>query len=160
MPLTHARWPALHLPPVPLRDSGVETSDSLPVSHPWSTKACRLAPWSDNERIVWDYSQTFFCTWPVVWGLKRKDPRGWRDGSVFMSTGCSLRGPGFGSQHLHGSPKPSVISISGGLTSLCSDLLRHQAHMVLRHICKQILYTLKTKFKQRKIQFDSFNHAC
>jgi hypothetical protein len=34
---------------------------------------------------------------------KKKKSRGWRDSSVVKSTGCSSRGPGFSSQHPHGS---------------------------------------------------------
>jgi hypothetical protein len=35
--------------------------------------------------------------------------RGWRDGSVVKSTGCSSRGPEFNSQKPHGDSQPSVI---------------------------------------------------
>jgi hypothetical protein len=35
--------------------------------------------------------------------LKKKGGgRSWRDGSTVKSIGCSSRGPGFNSQHLHG----------------------------------------------------------
>jgi hypothetical protein len=35
--------------------------------------------------------------------------RGWRDGSVMKSTGCSSRGPEFNSQQPHGGSQPSVM---------------------------------------------------
>jgi hypothetical protein len=33
----------------------------------------------------------------------------WRDGSVVKSTDCSLRGPEFNSQQLHGGSQPFVV---------------------------------------------------
>ena len=41
---------------------------------------------------------------------------GWRDGSVVKSTGCSSRGPGFSSQHPHGSLQLFVTPISDTFT--------------------------------------------
>jgi hypothetical protein len=42
--------------------------------------------------------------------------RGWRYGSEVKSTGCFSRGPGFNSQHPHGSSKLSITSVPGDLT--------------------------------------------
>lgn len=53
---------------------------------------------------------------------------GWRDGSVLKSTSCYFRGPGFDSQHAHGSSLESVTPVSWDLTP-SSGLLRHQAGM-------------------------------
>jgi hypothetical protein len=40
----------------------------------------------------------------------------WRDGAAGKSTGCFSRGPGFISQHTHGSSKLSVIPVPEDLT--------------------------------------------
>ncbi|CAO2583729.1 17-beta-hydroxysteroid dehydrogenase 13 [Lemmus lemmus] len=37
--------------------------------------------------------------------------RGWRDGSAVGSSDCSSRGPGFDSQHPHGSSQLSVTPV-------------------------------------------------
>lgn len=43
-------------------------------------------------------------------GREQKKARGWwRDDSAIKNTGYSFRGPGFKSQHLHGSSQKSVI---------------------------------------------------
>jgi hypothetical protein len=39
---------------------------------------------------------------------KKKNPRGWRDGSVFKSTDCSSDGHEFKSQQPHGGSLPSI----------------------------------------------------
>ena len=40
----------------------------------------------------------------------------WRDSAVVGGTGCSSRGPGCDSQHLHSGPQPSVTPVPGVLT--------------------------------------------
>lgn len=47
--------------------------------------------------------------------------------SVAKCTGCSLRGSGFGSHHLHGASHLSVILVPGNLTPI-SVLHWHEAH--------------------------------
>jgi hypothetical protein len=47
--------------------------------------------------------------------LKKKSFRGWKDGSMVKSTGCSFRGPRFNSQYSHGNLKPSVTPVPGYL---------------------------------------------
>lgn len=44
--------------------------------------------------------------------------RGWRDVSTPKSTGCSPRGPGLSSQHLHGNSQLSAPPVPGYLMSL------------------------------------------
>jgi hypothetical protein len=41
--------------------------------------------------------------------IKKKDMRGWGDGSEVNSTDCSYRGPEFNSEQLHGGSQPSVM---------------------------------------------------
>ena len=43
--------------------------------------------------------------------------RGWRDGSVVKSTDCPSRGPGFNSQHPHGSSQLSEDPVAGDHTN-------------------------------------------
>ena len=45
--------------------------------------------------------------------------KGWRDSSAVKSTDCSSRGPGFNSQHPHGSKQLSVTPRSHTLTHTC-----------------------------------------
>ena len=56
--------------------------------------------------------------------FKNMNSRGWRDDSAVKSTGCSSRGPGFNSQHLHGSSQLSVTPVPGDVMS------------TYRHICR------------------------
>jgi hypothetical protein len=46
------------------------------------------------------------CIWK---GLHESQSMAWRDGSVVKSTDCSLRGPEFNSQQLHGGSQPFVV---------------------------------------------------
>ena len=48
--------------------------------------------------------------------LLRNDSRCCTYSSAVKSAGCSSRGPGFHSQHLHGGPQPSVITVPRVLT--------------------------------------------
>ena len=48
--------------------------------------------------------------------FRLSEERGWRDGSAGKSTGCSSRGPGFNSQHAHGSSQLSVTPGSNAFT--------------------------------------------
>lgn len=50
--------------------------------------------------------------------------RGWRDGSVLKSSGCSSR-PRFNSQHPHGSLQQSITAFPGDLMP-SSDHVVHQ----------------------------------
>jgi hypothetical protein len=54
--------------------------------------------------------------------------RSWRDGSAVKSSGCSLRGPRFDFQQLHGS-SPSIYPIPGINLRPFSDLFGPQACM-------------------------------
>jgi hypothetical protein len=44
--------------------------------------------------------------------------RGWRDGSVVKSTGCSSKGPRFNSQYPHGGSQLSITSVPGESNAL------------------------------------------
>jgi hypothetical protein len=57
--------------------------------------------------------------WKVM-AIKAHQERGWRDGSVVKSAGCSSRGPEFNSQQPHGSSQLSVIR--SGALSWTADL--------------------------------------
>jgi hypothetical protein len=45
--------------------------------------------------------------------------RGWRDGSVVKSTGCSSRGPEFNFQQPHGGSQPSVMGSDALFWCVC-----------------------------------------
>jgi hypothetical protein len=47
------------------------------------------------------------------------------------STGCSSRGPGFDSQHLHGGSQPPMTPVPGDLLAISG------ARVVHRPICRQ-----------------------
>jgi hypothetical protein len=57
--------------------------------------------------------------------LFKPGPLGWRDGSVVKSMTCDSKGPGFNSQHPHGSSQLSVTPGAGDMTT---------SH---RHTCRQ-----------------------
>ena len=87
-----------------------------------------------------DYTQDV----PIRWNSGDQ-----RDDSPVNSTGCSCRGPGCGSQHSHGSSKPSVTLVLRDLTP-SSGLLSHLAHKVYiytQETCIQTKYiNLKNNF--------------
>ncbi|CAO2590642.1 hypothetical protein LEMLEM_LOCUS5939, partial [Lemmus lemmus] len=56
------------------------------------------------------------CETHDIWLIKTLTSWGWRDGSVVKSTDCSSRGPGFNSQHPHGSSQLSEDPVPGDLT--------------------------------------------
>jgi hypothetical protein len=62
------------------------------------------------------------------------------NGSAVRSTGCSSRGPGFHSQHLHSSSQPSVTPFSVDLMP-SSGLFRHCMYMVHKYTCMQNTHT-------------------
>jgi hypothetical protein len=59
----------------------------------------------------------------------------WRDGSVVQSTCCSLRGPGFHSQHSHGGSWPITIPVSGDPMPLAQTGCTHAHDMHRQSIC-------------------------
>jgi hypothetical protein len=67
------------------------------------------------------------------------------------STGCSCRGPGFGSQYPHGNSQLSVTSIPSDLMP-SSGLQGHYTQMVHMLMCKKSTHTHKifNKLKQTK----------
>ena len=74
----------------------------------------------------------------------RSVSEGWRNGSGFKSTGCSCRGPGFDSQHPHGSSQVCASPVPGDLMP-SSGLHRPCRHRVYRHTCRQNTHTHKMK---------------
>jgi hypothetical protein len=61
--------------------------------------------------------------------------RGQRDGSVVKSTGCSSRGSGFDSQHLHSSSQPSLTPVLGRANAVLWLLRVPGTHMKHEHTC-------------------------
>jgi hypothetical protein len=55
---------------------------------------------------------------PVSEKNKNETPKGWRDGSVIKSIGCSSRGPEFNSQYPRGDSQLSVTQVPVDLTLL------------------------------------------
>ena len=53
---------------------------------------------------------------------------GWRDGSAAKSTGCSSRGPGFNSQHPHGSLQLSGTPVPRGSDALTQILYKQNTN--------------------------------
>ena len=75
-----------------------------------------------NKDSSFEYSTRISCCF-----LHYNVTGSWRDDSVIRSICCSCGGPGFGSQHPHGSLQISETPVPGDLT-LSSDLCIHQAY--------------------------------
>jgi hypothetical protein len=57
---------------------------------------------------------------------EKKRKKGWKDGSVIKSRGCSRRKPEFSLGHPHGGSQASITAVPGD-PMLSSDLHGHQA---------------------------------
>jgi hypothetical protein len=51
----------------------------------------------------------WLCLVPFKTTLSRVSDRGWRDGSMVKTSGCSSKGSEFNSQHPHGGSQPSAM---------------------------------------------------
>jgi hypothetical protein len=78
---------------------------------------------------------------------------GWRDGSEVKNTDYSSRGPGFNSQHPHGSSQLSVTPVPGDLTPSHrhTSTQNNSAH----EIKKNVLYEL---FQNKQTNKQTKNH--
>ena len=75
---------------------------------------------------------------------------GWRGGSEIKSTGLSFRGPGFRSQHPHGSWQ-SFVTLVPGHPMPSSGLHGHYTHTVYKHTqAKQTQNKNTNKLLKRK----------
>lgn len=82
------------------------------------------------------------------WEMQEK---GWWDGSGIQSTGCSCRGWGFDSRHLHiPSPEDPTPSF---------DLCRHCIH-VNTHLCKQNTPIIKSNKSEQSRRKESMHMYC
>lgn len=71
---------------------------------------------------------------------------GWRDGSAFQSTCCSLWGPSFESQHPRGSSQLSVTPVLGDLVPSSARFSKPSTHAVHRRTLWQNTHKHKRKW--------------
>ena len=94
------------------------------------------------------YSEIYICVYIYASPshLKTKHWWDWGNGSVVRSLAALPRGPGFHSQHCHGTPQSSGTPVPGHLTP--SGLCGHFTNVGYRHICRSNIHT--HNFKKRK----------
>lgn len=104
-----------------------------PMQSCWSRHRLSLSELVTSFWSIWELS--FLAVTPeelpdknLCLIFQRKWSKGWRDGSVLKSNGCSSRGAPSASQHPYGGSQGTLTLVPGDMT-VSSGLHRLQAHM-------------------------------